>query len=148
MLYFIHESSKITGMLSAQKKKQLIHYWVVNAQKKEEAMMSLYSSKKYPEALFFGHLMLECICKALVVKHTNDHAPKIHNLVRLAELAQLPISLEDKKFLAQVNEFNMATRYPDEKFRFYTQCNKKFTDQYLTKIQEFYKLLCQKIKQK
>jgi HEPN domain-containing protein len=134
-------------MLSTLKRKQFIEYWQENAKQKVEVMEALYKSKKYSDCLFFGHLALECILKAFVVKDTKETAPKIHNLARLEEMTELNLSSEEIKFLAQVNEFNMEARYPDVKFAFYKMCDKKFTDGYYKGIQSFYKKLCQNLKQ-
>lgn len=40
-------------------------------------------------------------------------APRIHNLVRLAEIAGLKLSEEQIDLLADVNEFNIEGRYPE-----------------------------------
>ena len=45
--------------------------------------------------------------------------PKIHNLVKLADLSKIDFSEEDKLFLMEVNEFNLEARYPDYKQLFY-----------------------------
>jgi HEPN domain-containing protein len=63
--------------------------------------------------LFFAHLALEKMLKVLVVRETADLPPRIHNLVRLAELALLELSSEHLDTLAELNPFNLAGRYPD-----------------------------------
>jgi len=63
--------------------------------------------------LFFAHLDPERTFKALVVKATADIAPRIHNLVRLAELAALDLPPGHLDTFAEVNPFNLAGRYPD-----------------------------------
>lgn len=45
---------------------------------------TLLRSKKFPYALFFGHLSIEKLLKALVVKHSGYHAPFSHSLGMLA----------------------------------------------------------------
>ncbi len=42
----------------------------------------------------------------------NDHPPKIHNLLRLAELAELKLNEEEINHLAVMNLFCMEGRYP------------------------------------
>ena len=63
--------------------------------------------------LFFAHLALEKMLKALVARATADIPPRIHNLVRLAELAALDLPPGFLDTLAEVNPFNLAGRYPD-----------------------------------
>jgi HEPN domain-containing protein len=41
-------------------------------------------------------------------------APKIHNLVRLAELGNLPITTEQRTFLGFFNQYQIEGRYPDQ----------------------------------
>lgn len=78
-------------------------------------MQGLYKIKRYSDCLFFGHLILEKILKALVVKKTETYAPYTHNLLQLVKLADIALADEDIKLLAQTNEFNMQARYPDDK---------------------------------
>lgn len=58
------------------------------------------------------HLAVEKLLKALC-EHTRDLAPRIHNLVRLAELAELALTQDQVDLLAELNAFNIEGRYPD-----------------------------------
>jgi len=40
--------------------------------------VAMFQTEKYPYALFFGHLAIEKLLKALVVKQTKEHAPYTH----------------------------------------------------------------------
>lgn len=84
--------------------------------------------------MFYGHIVLEKILKAIVVKETKKQAPYTHNLVFLKELANLELDEKEIDLLDRVNQFNMRARYPDAKFEFYKKCNKKFTEFYLKKL--------------
>jgi hypothetical protein len=55
--------------------KKIIDYWKKTAQHDYEAMNDFFKIKRYVEALFFGHIVLEKILKAHVVKQTGIHAP-------------------------------------------------------------------------
>ncbi len=50
-------------------------------------MQHLFESKDYHWSLFIGHLVLERLLKANIVKRTNEHAPHSHDLRRLAKLS-------------------------------------------------------------
>ncbi|MBM3151298.1 MAG: HEPN domain-containing protein [Chloroflexi bacterium] len=63
--------------------------------------------------LFFVHLALEKIIKAHVWRVKEDAPPRIHNLVRLAELAGLTLDDTNKNILSEINEFNIEGRYSD-----------------------------------
>lgn len=63
--------------------------------------------------LFFLHLSLEKVLKGHFCKTAEDIAPRLHNLVRLAELSGLPVTEEQLDLLADMSSFNLEGRYPD-----------------------------------
>ena len=89
-----------------------IEYWKQSAGEDFVVAGELVEKSRYRHGLFFMHLALEKLLKANVCKSTNALAPKIHNLARLAELAQLQIPEEMFKSMAKLNEFNLEGRYP------------------------------------
>lgn len=109
-------------------------------------MLALFKSKRYSNCLFFGHIVLEKILKALVVQKTSKHSPHSHDLLLLMQKANLDLSQEDENFLDTVNDFNIKARYPDYKLAFYKKCTKEYTTFNLEKIKKLYKRLCQKVK--
>ena len=128
--------------------KKVIEYWQKTAEHDYEVMLYLFKGKKYPESLFFGHIILEKVLKGLVARETKKQAPYIHDLIRLREIARLELSQDEIKFLNKVNDFNIRARYPEYKLQFYKQCDRKYTKNYLDEIIRLYKKLCQKLKQK
>ena len=135
-------------MLSKSQQKKLIDYWIYTMSDNYKTMTSLYKNKRYSASLFFGHLVLEKALKKLFVKTTKEHPPRIHNLLRLVELAKINLSEEELDLLSDVNEFNLEARYPEVKYEFYKKCTKLFSDPYYQEIKKIYRKLCQKIKQK
>ena len=73
----------------------------------------LMEKERVRHALFFSHLAVEKLLKALVVRAVADIPPRIHNLVRLAEIAGLDLSVEHRDVLADLNPFSLAGRYPE-----------------------------------
>lgn len=128
--------------------KKIVSYWKETAECDYKVMNSLFKSKEYYGCLFFGHIVLEKILKALAVREIKQQAPYIHDLVRLEEIAKIELSKEEVKLLKEVNAFNLKTRYPDYKLKFYKLCTKEFTKDYLDKIIILYRKLCQRITQK
>jgi len=96
-------------------------------------------------ALFFGHLALEKILKALMVKTTKDHVPFTHSLTFLASKIkiEIPESILDK--FAEYTEFHIESRCPDEKRDFYRRCTQEFARQKFAEIEEVYQWLIQKL---
>jgi len=52
---------------------------------------------------------------------------------------------EQKNLLDEVTTFNIRTRYPDFKGRFYKKATRKFTEKYISEIKGFRKWLIKKI---
>ena len=88
-------------------------YWRSGATEDWEAGLTLIRDGKTRHGLFFAHLALEKALKALVIRETKEVAPRIHNLVRLAELARLNLSDSEIDILADMNQFQMEGRYPE-----------------------------------
>jgi HEPN domain-containing protein len=86
---------------------------VLRAEEDWAVAQDLVARGKVRHGLFFAHLALEKTLKAHVCRTTNELAPPIHNLVRLAEGAGLPLSPEQRDLLAEVNSFNIEGRYPE-----------------------------------
>lgn len=118
-------------------KKRLVNYWNESSDTDYSAMNVLFNNGHYQWALFIGHLVIEKLLKAYYIKQKSIDFPRIHNLLRLAEEAGLPLSDEQKDFLLEVTTFNIKARYPDYKLRFYKKATKEFTEIYLLRIKEF-----------
>ena len=74
----------------------------------------LLRERKTRHGLFFLHLALEKLLKALVCKATQRAAPRIHALPILAERAAIALQPGQQEFLAHFDRFNLAGRYPDD----------------------------------
>lgn len=96
--------------------KQIV-FWKDNAIEDLSVARQLINSGRTRHGLFFAHLALEKILKAVVCKQTKDMAPRLHNLVRLYELAALPVDTAKIEILAEMNAFNIEGRYPEALIR-------------------------------
>lgn len=90
-----------------------VAFWHDGALEDWEVATDLVEKNRIRHGLFLANLALEKALKALVCKATRDLAPRIHNLVRLAELAQLDLHSEQLDVLAEMNAFNIEGRYPE-----------------------------------
>jgi len=97
-------------MIDIQKQ---ITYWHNGAIEDWDVATDLINRGKTRHGLFFAHLALEKLLKAHVCRQTQDLAPRLHNLSRLAELAKLPLNQTQLDTLADMNAFNLEGRYPD-----------------------------------
>jgi len=118
-----------------------VDYWVESAEYDFETGKNLLESKKFPYALFFAHLAIEKILKAIVVKNTGEHAPYTHSLVLLAKNLSIDIKDQMLDLLAEYMEFHIEARYPDEKKDFYKKCSEEFTTKKIDEMDKVYKWL-------
>lgn len=119
--------------------KEHIKYWIESASHDLDTAESLFATGKYDWCLFIGHLVLEKILKALYVQdNKNKLPPKIHNLVKLSECTNLVLSVEQRIFLDEVNDFNLEVRYPAYRQEFYKKCTKDFAEPYFKRIKEMF----------
>ncbi len=115
---------------------KIIDHWIITSDDDYETMRHLYNSKDYHWALFIGHIVIERLIKAIVVKKTNDHSPFTHDLRRLAKLSQIDFNKEHLAWLDTITTFNLNTRYDSYKQAFYKKCTKEFVSEWITKIEE------------
>ena len=87
-------------------------FWKSSSGEDLEVALQLLDSGKIRHGLFFLHLSLEKILKACVCHKTRDMAPRTHNLVRLADLLDVPFEQDQRWFLADMNPYNLEGRYP------------------------------------
>jgi HEPN domain-containing protein len=90
-----------------------IQHWRSGADEDWDVAQELIGHDKIRHGLFLAHLALEKTLKAHVCRATGELAPRIHNLVRLAEMAGLKLSEVEIDLLADANEFNIEGRYPE-----------------------------------
>ena len=122
-----------------------VQYWMEGSAYDLETGKSLLESKRYPYALFFGHLALEKILKAFAVKARAEHAPFTpleimprsvsspaiaglefltgftHSLTFLASKTGIDIP---ESILDKLMEFHLEARYPDANKAFYKKCTR------------------------
>ena len=90
-----------------------VDYWFTSAMDDFETAKILVVNKRYLQGLFFCHLVVEKAIKAIVVKKTKEIGPRSHNLLYLAEIAQIDFKEEDEIFLGILMKYQLQGRYPD-----------------------------------
>ena len=115
-----------------------MNYWMESAKNDYKTMMVLYENKQYSWCLFLGHLVTEEYMKALYAKKNveNPYAPKIHDLLRLAERIGIELSERQEENLDIITRFNINARYEDYKQEFYKKCTEKYTSEQINIIKE------------
>ncbi len=116
----------------------LMNYWIESSDEDYNVMSVLHKNKKNSYCLFFGHLAIEKLLKALYAKNNKNtpHAPKSHDLLYLAEKTELKLTERQEDLLDIITRFNMNARYDDYKKEFYLKCTDEYTEQQLKNIEE------------
>ena len=125
-------------MMKAFDIKKTVSYWLAGAKYDLGVANAMLKSKKYPYALFMGHLSLEKLLKAVVVKYTKVHAPFSHSLPYLAEKSGVRIPERILVKLREFMEFHFEARYPDANKAFYKKCTKHYASKMLKEIKEVF----------
>ena len=121
------------------------NHWIMSSDKDFETMEHLYNSRDYHWALFIGHIVIERLIKAWIVKKTNEHAPFTHDLRRLAKLSQIDFEKEHLIWLDTITTFNLNARYDSYKQAFYNKCTPDFTSEWILNIKELRKWIKMKL---
>ncbi len=134
----MHRVGTQIKIMTAQSFKDQAIYWQSSAQRNLRTSEDLFKTKHYDSCLFFCHLSLEKALKGMIVKNTRQSAPYIHDLEKLAVLANIPLDDKIRIYLRIISTFNIAARYDDVKLDFYKRCTKSYTKKYLTITKEIY----------
>ncbi|MBU0763384.1 MAG: HEPN domain-containing protein [Bacteroidetes bacterium] len=116
--------------------KKTVEHWLSRSDIDFETMLHLYNSKDYHWSLFIGHLVIERLLKAGVVKNSGTHAPFTHDLRRLARLSNIEFTEEYNRWFDILSTFNLNARYDDYKQDFYKKCSPKFTEEWIDNIKQ------------
>jgi len=123
-----------------------IKYWIKISDEDLKIAKTLLENHYHLYTAFMCHQVIEKIFKAGYEKLKNNTPPYIHDLPRLAKLADFYglLAEEQRLFLNTINPFNIEARYPDYK----EQLAKSLTDERCKLLFEQTKLLQQWIKEK
>ena len=127
-------------------KKEMVEYWLKSADEDVVTAEGLYKLKRYLPCLFYCHLFIEKMIKALIVEGTSDAAPYDHKLTRLVKkISSIKFTKKQLDFFDELTAFNIQARYEDYKFKMYKKATKKYTMNYLGEAKEMYLWLKEKI---
>lgn len=119
----------------------VVTYWLTEAAEALRVADHLVEKGDYSYALFFGHLAVEKVLKALYANKLHEHAPPIHNLLRLAKSAGVEPDETQTEALITITAFNIEARYPDMKRTFRQKCTAEFAGRQMAVIKEVFRWL-------
>lgn len=127
-------------------KKEHIDFWLTQADDDWTAVDTLFKGRKYLQSLFFAHLVIEKICKALWIKHNEANVPpRTHNLNYLLSATPIELSEEKSEFMLNLNRFQLEGRYPDYLTKMHNICNESFTTEMIEKTNNLRLWLLEKV---
>lgn len=124
---------------------EMIEYWVKSSLEDLKTAGGLFKLQRYQHCLFFCHLFVEKIIKALVIKTTKRPSPYGHKLSKLSKLTKISFSDEQLDLLDEITAFNIEARYDNYKFQFYKKATKQYTQEYFKKSKDIYLWLKKKL---
>jgi HEPN domain-containing protein len=90
-----------------------IQYWIEGSDNDFDTAEILLTRGKVVHGLFFCHLAIEKLLKALIVNKTTNIPPKSHNLNYLQEVAEVDLEENQTIFLAVLMKYQLEGRYPE-----------------------------------
>jgi HEPN domain-containing protein len=92
----------------------VVERWVEQARYDIDTARAMLNSSRYLYVLFCCQQAVEKTIKAIIAKQSNEFPPRIHALIRLAEVAALELTEERTQLLRELSNYYIQTRYPEE----------------------------------
>ena len=93
-----------------------VSHWLERSKYDLETAKAMLDARRYLYVAYMCQQAVEKLLKAIIAQHGKENMP-IHNLNRLAELAELSGELEDGQIdlMAELTAYNIVARYGDYK---------------------------------
>ena len=127
-------------------KEEHITYWAKQVDEDFDCAKVLYQANHYAQSLFWAHLAMEKLTKALWIKKNEGNTPPlVHNLLRLITQTNEEFTEEELLFVSEMNAFQIKGRYPDYADSLEQSVTKEICEEYLTKTQQMIVCLQKKL---
>jgi HEPN domain-containing protein len=120
--------------------KEMIAYWYQSAEQNRNDAQSMFVSNHYDWSLFVWHLAIEKRLKGILTSK-NLEQPKIHNLVKLIDMAGIDLTPQLRNELQEITTFNLEIRYAEYKYEFHKRADQKYAETWGKKCEEIYQWL-------
>jgi HEPN domain-containing protein len=91
---------------------ETVKEWIRRAEYDVVTARAMLAGGRYVYVLFCCQQAVEKALKAVIIAKTGQLAPRIHNLTRLGELADVAIEPGRLELLARLSAFYFQSRYP------------------------------------
>lgn len=113
---------------------KIYNHWIESSDNDYNTMIHLFNSKDYSWSLFIGHIVIEKLLKASIIKETGNQALFSHDLTKLAQISKLDFDEGQLDMLDSITTFNINARYDSYKNAFYQRCTFEFTNKWIENI--------------
>lgn len=110
--------------------------WAERAVYDLDTARAMLESKRYLYVLFCCQQAVEKMLKAIIAQRSQELPPRGHQLVRLAERAQIPLKEEQADFLRELSTHYIQSRYPEEIADISSQVSAQRAQQVVEKTEE------------
>ena len=93
---------------------EAVRRWVERSRYDLDTATAMLASGRYLYVLFCCQQAVEKALKAVITTRTGTLPPRIHNLPRLAEAAQIDLPDDQAQFLGELSAYYIQSRYPEE----------------------------------
>lgn len=125
--------------------KDLVKFWIDGSDEASRVAEDLYRLDHRSFCLFFCHLTLEKMLKAVLAKKSPGQSYYIHSLSKLATIAELNLPTDWLEVLDEISTFNVKARYNDIKLELYKRATPAYTKRFLNKTKEIKQWLKEQI---
>lgn len=119
--------------------------WLLQADYDYETARTLRQSNRNVYSVHMCHLAIEKALKGLLYEITSEVPPKTHSLILLVNKTGKKPGEDLGKFLLQINDASVATRYPEDFSQMLATYTDALTDSILVKTQEVLKWIKQQL---
>lgn len=102
----------------------MVDYWRRSANDTKTIAEESYANKHFDWAFFQWHLAIEKLFKGIIAKTGKIPLP-VHDLAKLASIAGISLTSQQRNQLDEITSYNIDARYDDYKRNFYKKVTKK-----------------------
>jgi len=126
---------------------RIVKHWIERAEYDLETAKAMLDSARYLYVAYTCQQAIEKIFKAIIAQQNKENLP-IHNLNRLAELAEIQDDLTSDKFnfLAELTPYCIEARYGDYKESLSEIIDKEKAKEIFEETKRIFRWLLQKTK--
>ncbi len=114
-----------------------VQRWFDGSRYDLDTAQAMLRAERYLYVLFCCQQATEKHLKGLIVARQDQMPPKIHDLLRLSELAGMANNPDQQRLLGNLNGYYIETRYPEEVSSLAEQLSRETAEQCLTGVREY-----------